>query len=162
MTHDDDNGEDLRVRAAIYGEDGLNALDQWRLRNLRDQEQRAQAAERQQRNKQRDEIEQLRVEVWNEIAQLRDEIEQRREQQAEIIGTALGEYGNKLLDDFERFTRNVQRELITLVETRFAQLQARIDNAGATSRVKEFRFANEPRDAEPVDLPSGFLRKVLN
>jgi hypothetical protein len=54
----------------------------------------------------------------------------------------------------------VQRELIVLVETRFAQLQARIDTAGAASRSKEFKFANESRDVEPVDLPSGFLRKT--
>jgi hypothetical protein len=150
---DDDFG--VRARAATLGEDALNDLDKWRLRNLHDQERQTQAAQREQ-----GEIERLRMEMWREISRLRDEVEQRREQQVEIIGTAIGEYGDKLLDDAERFTRRVQHEVITLVETRFAQLQTRIDTAAPASRSKEFKFANESREPEPLDLPSGFLRKT--
>jgi hypothetical protein len=153
MTRDGDDDYGVLTRAASYGEDGLNALDKWRLRNLRDQERRAQ------RHAEQTEVERLRAEMRNELAQLRDEIEQRREQQVEIIGTAIGEYGNNILDAAERLVRNMQRELITLVETRFAQLQARIADPGAASRSKEFKFANESRE-KPIDLPSGFLRKT--
>jgi hypothetical protein len=150
---DDDFG--VQARAATLDEDNLNDLDKWRLCNLRDQERRAQAAWSEQT-----EVERLRIEMWREISRLRDEIEQRREQQVEIVGTVVGQYGNKLLDDAERFTRRVQHEVITLVETRFAQLQARLDTAAPASRSKEFKFANEPREPEPLDLPSGFLRKT--
>jgi hypothetical protein len=149
MRDDDKDDAAILRRAAMFGEDHLNALDKWRLGNLRDRERSAH-----QRRAEQTEVERLRAEMRNEFAQLRAEIEQHREQQVEIIGTAIGEYGNKILDDAERFTRNMQREL---VETRFAQLQARISDAGAAPRSKEFRFANEP---EPVDLPSGFLRKT--
>jgi hypothetical protein len=45
-----------------------------------------------------------------------------------------------------------------LVETRFAQLAARVADPGAASRSKEFKFANECE--KPVDPPGDFLRKT--
>ena len=144
-----------RSQAALFGENSLNALDRWRMNNARDEEERAQR-----RQQERNEVEALRVEMWGELTRLRDEIEQQREMQIEVVGTALGEYGDKILDRAEQFTREIQRELFTLVEKRFAELAGRLDAVlpDARSRSsKDFKFANE-RDDGVIDLPN--WRKV--
>jgi len=147
-----------RSQVALFGENSLNALDRWRMNNARDEEERAQ-----QRQQERNEVEALRVEMGGELTRLRDEIEQQREMQIEVVGTALGEYGDKILDRAEQFTREIQRELFTLVEKRFAELAGRLDAVlpDARSRsTKDFKFASERNESDVIDLPNPLVRKT--
>jgi len=144
-----------RSQAALFGENSLNALDRWRMNNARDEEERAQ-----QRQQERNEVEALRVEMGGELTRLRDEIEQQREMQIEVVGTALGEYGDKILDRAEQFTREIQRELFTLVEKRFAELAGRLDAVLPDARSRSTKFASERNESDVIDLPNPLVRKT--
>jgi hypothetical protein len=152
MTRDNDHDARLRTQVRLLGEDSLNVLDKARWEDLRRREQWA--AKREQ-----DTVAQLRAEMHGEFARLRDELEQRREVATEAVGTFVGETFDKLLDKTELAARDLQRDLFTLVEKRFAELGARLDvMSGTPASKKGFRFASEPApENEPVDLP-GFLQ----
>jgi hypothetical protein len=158
MSRDDRDDRRLRTQVSIQGEGSLNDLDKVRWRDLQDREQRA---ERRRESEQRDEVEQLRVQLWSEIGKLRNEIEQRHEASVEAAGTFVAETVDKALDKTELAARDLQRDLFTLVERRFAELGARLDvMSGTPAAKKAFRFANEPApENEPVDLPGGFLQR---
>jgi hypothetical protein len=162
MSRDNDDDR-LRARVRLCGADSLNELDRWRWQDLHRRERRAEAAERRRQSEQHNEVEQLRAELWNELANMRAELEQRVS--AEAVGTFVGETFDKALDKAEQAARDMQRDLFTLVERRFAELGARLDvMSGTPAAKKAFRFANEPaRDdkTEPVEIIPDF-RKVMN
>jgi hypothetical protein len=167
MSRNDRDDGRLRAQVRLLGEGSLNALDQVRWQDVCDREQRT---ERRQQSAQRDAVERLRVEMWNELGNLRNELEQRFEARTEAVGTVIGESFDKVLDKAEQYTRDSQRDLFALVEKRFSELLARIDTIGSQAPReprKDFRFAGEEKSSrddktEPVELPSGFLNKVLN
>jgi hypothetical protein len=106
-----------------------------------------------------------------EIEGLRHEIAHQHEVLLDVCGTALGEYGNKIFDHCEGLIQSIQRELFALVERRFAELQAKIEQARADVLAadgkprKDFRFANEKTtgdDDEPLELPQLSKARGLN
>jgi hypothetical protein len=167
---DGDHEEDERVlrKAAMLGEQSLNQMDRWRLDGARRREKRAQdlkAAEREQervqaqaRQRERDDVEALRAELRQTIADVRGEMRQQHEAWIEIVGTALGGYGNKIVKEAEDLVRSSQRDLFALVEKRFAEMAARLEAITPDAKQREskaFKFASESAvdDKKPIDLP---------
>jgi hypothetical protein len=60
----------------------------------------------------------------------------------------------------------IERELFTLIDRRFGELQGRLDAfMPDRPRPKDFKFAGEARDDGPVDLPNPLVpprRRVLD
>jgi hypothetical protein len=166
--NDSDRKENERVlRAAkLGGEDSLNALDRWRLRDARAQEERVNKRRAEDRERERawmreqeqkhSEVAALRTELQQAIADVRSEIDQRQEFMMEVVGTALGEFGGKVADNYEKLVRDTHTELLKLVERRFAETQAHIEAILPDVRSREsksFRFASERTDDDVIDLP---------
>ena len=166
---DNDREEDERIlrQAAMLGEQNLSQMDRWRLDGARRRERRAQerkATEREQERRQaraqqreRDDVEAVRAELRQAIADVRGEMKQQHEAWIEIAGTALGGYGNKIMKAAEDLVRNSQHDLFALVEKRFAEMSARLEaiTPDAKARDKALKFASESTvdDKKPIDLP---------
>jgi hypothetical protein len=133
----------------------------WRRDAIQREEERAEGRRRMQREEKRIAMHQLRAEVHQEIANLRAEMHQLHEVALEATGQTIGEYSNKVADLAERAVRQLQAEVSTLIERRFAEITARLDFlAGGPSRPKDFKFTNErDADSDPIDLPNP-LRRV--
>jgi hypothetical protein len=114
------------------------------------------------------EIEGLRT----EIADVYATIKHQHDVVLDACGTALGQYGDKILDRCEGMIQSVQRELFSLIERRFCELEARIAQARADILAadgklrKDFRFANErqERDDDAItELPNPLPpRRAMN
>jgi hypothetical protein len=154
---DDDEYRRLLTQVRLLGEDSLNDLDKWRLSSLRDKQRRSAA-------KEQNTIAELRAEMHGEIARLRSELQAQHEISTEAVGTAIGQYGERVFTDAEQLSREVQHDLVMLIEKRFSELLTRIDTIRSQAPQepkKEFRFASEPApENEPAVLPGGFLRKT--
>jgi hypothetical protein len=163
-----DETERVRRQVKLFGEGSLNRLDKWRWDNIRAADKRAaerRAEERVQQQQQEKQtiVEQLRA----EMAALRAEMYELHEVMIEATGEAVGQHGDKIVDCAEQFVKDNQRELFTLVEKRFAELQARLDGVlpEARARSRNFKFASEQSDGDTgdiIDLPNplGIVRKV--
>jgi len=126
-------------------------------------QRRAEERERQRREEQTA-VDQLRAEMQQELANLRNEMHQLHEVQIEATGEAIGEFSNKTLDHAEKMIRKIQNLLFVTIERRFGELMGRIDaiapDARSRSRsTKDFKFSNERDDDNVADLPNP-LRKV--
>ena len=166
---DHDESQRMLRQAALLGEQNLNRLDKWRLCNARAEEERASKRRTEDRKREREqerehsEVEALRTELRQAVADLHSELERRDAVTVEAVGTAIGEHGNKVIDRAEQFVKGIQREFLTLVEKRFAEMAAKFEAVllDVRSRAsKEFKFAAEERagDDKPLDLPD--WRKV--
>src|SRR5262249_43145914 len=152
-----------RSRRNLMGPDSLNELDRWRADNAQREEElarqrRAEKHERQQ-SEQQCVVDQLRAEMRRELANIRSELYQQRELTYEVVGTAIGEFADKILDKAEKFTREIQNLMFTEIARRCGELTARIDTLalGAPSRsrpTKDFRFSHERSDDDVSDLPN--------
>jgi hypothetical protein len=158
MTARDDDAEYRRLASQVnlLGMGSLNELDRWRWDDFCSKRRRSAA-------KEQTAVAELRSEMHGEIARLRSELQAQHEISTEAVGTAIGQYGERVFADAEQLSREVQHDLVLLIEKRFAELLARINTIGSQTpneRKKDFRFANEPApENEPVDLPGGFLQR---
>jgi hypothetical protein len=105
----------------------------------------------------------LRVELQQEVASLRNELHAQHECQIEATGQALGGTAK----DLEATIKKIEHELFSLVERRFAALEARLDIfMPESSRSKDFKFASErvggDGGADVIDLPNPLRRRGLN
>jgi hypothetical protein len=124
-------------------------------------ERRTEERERRHHAVEPSEIDVLRAELQQEVANLRAEVNTLHEVAREATGSALGEYGDKIIDRAEKMIKDAQIEL----SQKFGELRGYLDgvlSAGAQSRpqqpTKEFKFANE---ADAVDLPNPLLHKTI-
>ena len=109
----------------------------------------------------RSEIEPLRAEP----AELRAEMDQRREVQVEAFGQALGEYSNEVVDHVDAAIKRLETAVWTALERRFAEVSARLDLLpdGKPRARSEFKFANERDDDEITELPNPLPpRRAIN
>ena len=128
-------------------------------------ERKAEARE-QRRSLLRDEIEALRA----EIAAVRDEAERRRIIGLEVTAEKVADLANKIFDHIDGRFRRVQIELCSLVEQRFAALEAKVNQAradvladGKPRASGDFKFAAERKERdEPLDLPPLSKARGLN
>jgi hypothetical protein len=109
-------------------------------------------------------IDQLRVELRQEVASLRAEMEAQKQLLLDATGQALGELSNNTCDLAERQINDLQRELTTTIARHYGELAGRIDALLATSpdarpRSKDFKFSNE-RDDGITDMPNPLVRKT--
>jgi hypothetical protein len=152
-----DESERVLRQAKLLGEDSLNSLDRWRLRQVREEEARAaqkRAEERaQQQHETRTTAEQLRA----EMADIRAEMNRLHDVVLEATGSALGEISNKTCDWAEKLIRELQGEMTTSIARVHGELMGRIDNLMPEPRARakfEFKFAAERDDSDIVnDLP---------
>ena len=113
-------------------------------------------------------IEQLRGEVESlrgQLAELRAEMDQQREAIIEIVGTALGQYGDKIHDYVDAAMKRLESAFWTAIERRNAELSARLDLLpdGKPRARSEFKFANERDDDEITELPNPLPpRRAIN
>ena len=106
-------------------------------------------------------IDQLRVELRQEVASLRAEMEAQKQLLLDATGQALGELSNNTCDLAERQINDLQRELTTTIARHYGELAGRIDavlamQPDARPRSKDFKFSNEvggERD-NVIDLPN--------
>jgi hypothetical protein len=156
-----------RARRNLMGADSLDELDRWRADNAQRDEELARQSRAEQREQQQSEqqcmVDQLRAEMRRELADIRSELYQQRELTHEVVGTAIGEFADKILDKAENFTREIQNLMFTEIARRFGELAARVEAlSGAPSRprpTKDFRFSHERSDDDVSDLPNP-VRKV--
>ena len=115
----------------------------------------------------RSEIEGLR----SELQALRAEMDRRSDMHFDVVGQAIGEYLNRIFDHVDGRVKGVEHELYSLIEQRFAALEAKIAQARADVLAadgkprKDFRFASEKTaegDGEPLDLPPCSKARGLN
>ena len=160
--------ESWRTRLNLMGKDNLNELDRWRADNAKCEDDRQRRVGR---TEELAMIDQIRVEMQREIANLRAELhrgiaaqrQQEREFMLEVTGTAIGEFSNKEMDLVEKAIKEIREMLSLAIERRFGEVMGRIDAIAPDARsrarpTKDFRFANE--DNGPVDLPNPLVRKV--
>jgi hypothetical protein len=130
--------------------------------NRQEEERRAATRERRQREEE-SVIEGLRIEMRQEIASLRAEMNQQRELVLEAAGQALGDISNKILDRVEGTVDKIESELRILTERRFGEAMGRLDailpDRPRPRPTKDFRFANETDDGV-VDLPNPLVYKT--
>jgi hypothetical protein len=142
----------MRERAELEGRDA----DWARARRQRQrEEQRAQQSE----------VDKLRSELQQEVANLRNELSAQHECQIAATGQALGEMLEKVVAHGEEMVRKVERELFALVERRFGKLMGRLDGIlPESSRAKDFKFASERDNDGPLELPNPLSprRRVLD
>jgi len=152
--------DDYRNLLRLSDPDGLR---RWR----EEVEQREQELARPKRVRQREErsasIEDLRAELQQEVASLRNALSAQHECQIAATGEALGDWGDKIVAHAEKLVGEVQRELFGLVERRFGELMGRLDGFLPERPRRDFKFASE-RDDGPLDLPNPLTprRRVLN
>jgi hypothetical protein len=159
-----DEAARVRRQAELLGRDSLNQHDRYRL-ELADREEarteRRRAEERAQRRQQERQAttEQLRT----EMAALRAEMHGLHAAMIEATGQAVAEFSDQTLKNATTAVRDIQRELLSLVEQRFAELKACFDRvlseARAQTRPKDFKFSSERGDGDVVDLPNPLIRK---
>ena len=102
-----------------------------------------------------------------QFAELRAEMDQQREAIIEIVGTALGQYGDKIHDYVDAAMKRLESAFWTVIERRNAELSARLDLLpDGKPRAKDFRFANERDerdDDEITELPNPLPpRRAIN
>jgi hypothetical protein len=96
-----------------------------------------------------------------ERANLRDELDQRRQAEFEAITEAVVAHLNDVLDQVEALTKRMGAELFDRIDSKFAALQARVD-AVLPGTKSAFRFARE-RDDEVTELPNPLPpRRAIN
>jgi len=124
------------------------------------------AEEREQRRRERQSaVDRLRAEMREEIATLRAAVDEQREFLIEVVGTSLGEYGNKIFDRIEKMVDDALSELRITSERSYGELMGRLDAASPDTRsrsrrTKDFKFSNE-RDDSAVDQPNPLVRKTV-
>ena len=168
--HDRREHERVLREAALRGEDSLNQLDKWRLKQARAEEARVaqHRAERrtEERRRERDwitksaqdsEIEALRAELRQAIADVNAKIEYQHEVILEAVGEALGQVSNKTCEWAEKLIHELKNEMITSVARVHGEMMGRIDNLLPEPRAREkseFKFASERDDGDILnDLP---------
>jgi hypothetical protein len=137
-------------------------LVKWRREAIRGEEARRAAKRELRQQEEQTAVEQLRGEMQQEITNLRAEVHQLHETALEATGTALGEYGDRIVNHAEKMIKEIQNMLSVTIERHYGELMGRIDALmpGAPSRAKEFKFAGErDADSDPIDLPNP-LRRV--
>ena len=102
--------------------------------------------------------------MQQEIANLRAEMLQLHEVQIEATGTALGEYGDKIYDHFQKAIRELHNDVFSEIARKFGEAMGRLDALvpGTPSRprpTKDFKFSHERDDDDVSDLPNP-ARKV--
>ena len=66
-------------------------------------------------------------------------------------------------DRAEQFVRDIQREFLSLVEKRLAELAVRFDSVLPEVRARvdrNFKFSSERDDGDVIDMPSPLVRKT--
>jgi chromosome segregation ATPase len=148
-------------------------LERWREDAERREREFAQERRREQRKQQElnsvHEVALLRAEVENlrsELAQVRSEINYWHDVAIEACGQALGEIQRQVLDQMQTAVRDINNQLLSLIERRHAEVMGRID-AITPDRLRAnktgFRFANE-RDEDcdtVVHLPNPLRRNAV-
>jgi len=162
---DHDEGQRVLRQAALLGEQNLNRLEC----NARAEEERASKRRTEDRKREREqerehsEVEALRTELRQAVADLHSELERRDAVTTEAVGTAIGEHGDKIIDRAEQFVRDIQREFLSLVEKRLAELAVRFDSVLPEVRARvdrNFKFSSERDDGDVIDMPSPLVRKT--
>jgi uncharacterized protein YicC (UPF0701 family) len=102
----------------------------------------------------------------SELAQVRSEINYWHDVAIEACGQALGEIQRQVLDQMQTAVRDINNQLLSLIERRHAEVMGRID-AITPDRLRAnktgFRFANE-RDEDcdtVVHLPNPLRRNAV-
>jgi hypothetical protein len=158
---DDDEYRRLASQVNLLGMDSLNELDRWRWDDFCSRRRRSAA-------KEQTAVAELRSEMHGEIARLRSELQAQHEISTEAVGTAIGQYGERVFADAEQLSREVQHELVLLIEKRFSELLTRIDTIGSQAPSeprKDFKFTSEQqagdtKPADPEPAPSEVVHKV--
>jgi hypothetical protein len=148
-------------------------LQRWREDGERREREFAQERHRKQREQQElnsvREVALLRAEIdslRNELAQVRGEIDYRHDVAIEACGQALGEIREQIIAQMQTAVRDINNQLLSLIERRHAEVMGRID-AITPDRLRAnrtgFRFANE-RDEDcdtVVHLPNPLRRNAV-
>jgi hypothetical protein len=158
---DDDEYRRLASQVNLLGMDSLNELDRWRWDDFCSKRRRAAAREQ-------NAVAELRAEMHGEIARLRSELQQQHEISTEAVGTAIGQYGERVFTDAEELTRELRHDLVMLIEKRFSELLTRIDTVGSQAPSeprKDFKFASEQqagdtKQADPEPSSSEVVYKA--
>jgi septal ring factor EnvC (AmiA/AmiB activator) len=128
---------------------GRKSFAEQRLRERRELEEQEQAFARAKRQRQREE----QREQYSEIGQLRAEVaavQQDVEARYETLVKASGEALGAVANDMHDIIKQIERDIFSLIERRFAALEARLDVVMPESpRPKDFKFASEPDDDPP-------------
>jgi hypothetical protein len=96
-----------------------------------------------------------------ELANLRVELDQRRQAELEAIAEAVVAHSNTILDEVEALTQRMRIELFDKIDSKLAALQARVE-AVLPDRKGAFRFARE-REDEVTELPNPLPpRRAIN
>jgi hypothetical protein len=118
-----------------------------------------QQRQREERREQRDALDELRAELRDEVAKLRNELNAQHECQIAATGEALGE----TIKDMHDAIKKIETELFGLVERRFGELMGRLDGILPDSpRPKDFKFASERDDVLDLPNPLSPRRRVLD
>src|SRR5262245_26845218 len=145
-------------------------LERWR----EDAERREREFEQKRRREQRKqqeinsvrEVALLRADLRNELAQVRGEIHQQHDVVIEACGQALGEIREQIIDQMQTAVRDINNQLLSLIERRHAEVMGRID-AITPDRLRAnktgFHFANEREEDRDtvVHLPYPLRRNAV-
>jgi hypothetical protein len=140
---------------------GNDPLTKWQRQAAEDAEvaervRRVEESERRRREERQaqDTVEAVRTELTNEVAGLRDELKVSRECIIDVTCEAVEKLANKVFDEVDRKIKDTETKLYSLVESKFARLEGRLDGALDAARSgRSFKgFANETVDE--ADIPN--------
>jgi hypothetical protein len=154
--------EDYRNWLRPADPDGLR---RWREEAEQREQEIAHAKRQRQRAERSARIDELRAELHQHVADLRNELAAQHEVLIEATGQALGQITDKIATDLEASISKVQTELFGAIERRFGELMGRLDGfLPERPRPKDFKFAGERDGDGPLDLPNPLAsrRRVLD
>jgi hypothetical protein len=159
INSDRDELQRVRRQAELCGEDNLNALDKWRLRQARDEDERARRRKAADQERE-DAVQQLRAEMQQELAAIRAEMHELHEAALEAAGEVIGQYSDKTFNLAEKAITEMRDMLTTASARQYGELMGRLDamlpeHRSRARSEKRFEFASEKDGGDLLnDLPS--------